>query len=133
MTSDLFELRSINDFISLYKAQGQGSTPSLAEIEPLLQEMSRVYHLGVHLEVPTEKLKQFERDYPRDTARQRTEVLTYWRDNCSDATWGSLAAAVEKVGGHGNLVRRLRELALESSRQHGDVAGNGPFVRCRRV
>ena len=90
-----------------------------------LKKITDVYHLGVYLEVPEEQLTQFEKDYPHDTARQRTKVLTYWLNNCSDATWERLAAAVENVGGHGNLVRWLRDLALESSRQDNDVAGNG--------
>ena len=87
----------------------------MREIEPLLREITDAYHLGVHLGVPAEKLKEFERDYPRDIARQRTETVSYWRDNCDNATWDGLAEAVEKLGDHGNLVTKLRERAQESS------------------
>ena len=95
------------------------AAPSLTDIEPLLREVSDVYHLGIHLEVPREKIKEFEKDYPRDVARRRTEIIGYWRDNCGNVTWDGLAAAVDKVGDHGNLVKKLREYAEESRRQYG--------------
>ena len=81
----------------------------MREIEPLLREITDVYHLGVHLGVPTEKLKEFERDHPRIVARQRTEAVSYWRDNCNNVAWEGLAEAVEKLGDRGNLVKKLRE------------------------
>ena len=41
------------------------------------------------------------------------EVIAYWlrNNNCS---WGALASVVEKMGGHGNLVKRLRDKHLEA-------------------
>ena len=98
----------------------------MREIEPLLREITDAYHLGVHLGVPAEKLKEFERDHPRDVARQRTEAVSYWRDNCENATWDGLAEAVEKLGDHGNLVKKLRERAQDFSRQGGArIEGRG--------
>ena len=91
----------------------------MSEIEPLLRDITDAYHLGVHLEVPVAKLNEFERDHPRDVARQRTEVVSYWCDNCDNATWDGLAAAVKKLSHHGNLVKKLRERAQGSSCQDG--------------
>ena len=114
--------------ISLYIDHRLRSTPSLSEIEPCLREITDAYHLGIHLKVPTEKLKLFETEHPRDIARQRTEIITYWHDNCSNTTWEDLAAAVNNLGHHTNLVKRLRELAQEFSRKDEDMAGNAPFI-----
>ena len=100
----------------------------MREIEPLLREIADSYHLGVHLGVPAEKLKEFEREHP-DVARQRTEAVSYWRDNCDNATWDGLAVAVEKLGGHGNLVKKLRERAQESSCQDDDSNVQGTSLK----
>ena len=100
----------------------------MREIEPLLREITDTYHLGIHLGVPAEKVKGFEKEHPRDVARQRTEIVSYWRDNCDSATWDGLAEAVDKLGDHGNLVRKLRERAQESSCLDGDIISEGIHV-----
>ena len=41
------------------------------------------------------------------------EVIKYWLRNSSDCSWGALATAVEKMGGHGNLVEKLKDKHLD--------------------
>ena len=67
----------------------------------------------MYLNIKPHKLVMFERDYPGNTDRQKTEVINYWLRNCKDCSWEILAGAVEKMGGHGNLVKRLRDMHLE--------------------
>ena len=40
------------------------------------------------------------------------EVINYWLRNSTECSWEALASAVEKMGGHGNLVKRLRDRHL---------------------
>ena len=96
--------------------------PQLHEIEQVLKEINTVHQLGIYLEIPTENLERFEREYPHDIARQRAEVITHWLRNCIYPTWDGLTAAVEKLGRYSNLVKRLRECAQKSS-QDDIVAG----------
>lgn len=86
------------------------------EVEPELREITDPYSLGVQLGVPPEDLERFERDYPHDVTRQRSQVITYWLRNSADASWSTLASAVERVGGHRLVVIRLRRLAAEEVR-----------------
>ena len=81
------------------------------------------YHLGLHLEVPQEDLERFEQEHPYDVTRQRTEVIKYWLRNIANATWSTLATAVEKIGGHRLLVTRLRDLARQDSQSHSGDPG----------
>ena len=43
-----------------------------------------------------------------------TEVIKYWLRNSADCSWEALASAVEKMGGHGNLAKKLRDRCLEA-------------------
>lgn len=105
---------------------------SLWKVEAELKEVTNPHSLGVHLEVPPEVLKTIERDHEHDVVRQRTEVITYWLRNCADASWSRLAAVVEKVGGHGLLVERLRKLGpeqtMESEHTAADPGGWFPLL-----
>ena len=111
---------ALNSFDQTIESRRQHSALSLPEVEEALREITDSHNLGIYLGVPPENLERFERDFPRDTIRQRTETITYWLRNCANATWERLAAAVERLGRHGNLVRRLRELAQQSSQNGAD-------------
>jgi hypothetical protein len=37
------------------------------------------------------------------------EVIDYWLKNTTKCTWGTLAEAVKRVGGHNNLVHKLNQ------------------------
>ena len=89
--------------------------PQLKEIVSALKDISDPCTLGVHLGIELPKLKKIERNHPRDVDRQMIEVIEYWRQSRSDHSWGALAIAVEKMGGHGNLVEKLRDKHLENT------------------
>ena len=73
-----------------------------------LEEITKPHKLGIHLGIETHKLEKIEENHPRDVDRQMTEVIKHWQRNSSDCSWGTLANAVEKMGKHGNLVKKLR-------------------------
>ena len=54
-------------------------------------------------------LEQIEKDH-KDVVRQRSEVIKYWCRNNECTTWEKVAEAVNKLGGHSNLEKRLRQL-----------------------
>ena len=63
--------------------------------------------LGIHLGIRSHELKKIEKQNKDDVRRQMAEVIIYWLHN-KDHSWEILANAVEKMGGHGNLVGELR-------------------------
>ena len=89
--------------------------PQLGEIISAIKEVTDPYILGVQLGIEPHELKKIEKNYPRDIDRQMAEVIEYWLHNNSDCSWGALASAVEKMGGHGNLVKKLRDKHLENT------------------
>ena len=86
----------------------------LGDVLLALREITEPHELGVHLGIETYKLKTFEKNYPRDINRQKMEVLEHWLHNSLDCSWEVLANAVEKIGSHGNLVKRLRDKHLKA-------------------
>lgn len=75
-----------------------------------LSEITQSHLLGVQLGIDAHELEKIEKNYPRDVDRQKLEAIKYWQRNSEDCSWAALATAVEKMGGHGNLVKRLRDL-----------------------
>ena len=69
----------------------------------------------MQLGIESHELKKIEKNYPRDVDRQMAEVIEYWLRNNSDCSWEALASAVEKMGGHGNLAKMLRDRHLENT------------------
>ena len=55
------------------------------------------------------ELDSIEKNHLRDIDLQKTEVIKYWLHNSPDASWTTLANAVERMGGHARLVETLRE------------------------
>ena len=82
--------------------------PDLADFLAAVTEVSEPYQLGIQLKIDSSKLKAIEKDYPRDVDRQKAEVIEYWMRNSSDASWTTLASAVERMGGHGRIVENLK-------------------------
>ena len=92
----------------------------MREVELELRAIVDPYLLGVHLEIPTEDLDLFRANHPNNITQQRTDVINYWLQNSEDITWDSLARAVERMGGRGNLVSRLRKLAEGGANQESE-------------
>ena len=53
-----------------------------------------------------------DRDHRNDVERQRSEIVTYWDRNTeeSERTWGRVADAIGRLGGHRNLEAEIRQL-----------------------
>ena len=73
----------------------------------LLRHISKPVELGVQLYIDYGILQRLERDYQGDTGRQMIAVIDFWLNNSTDCSWRALAKAVEKLGGHDQLVTEL--------------------------
>ena len=88
---------------------------TLSNIIRVLQPLEDKYDiLGTHLGVKLEDLKQIEGDYPRN-ARRFTETIGFWQNNNPNPSWSTLANAVERVGGHDGLLKKVRACAGSSN------------------
>jgi hypothetical protein len=89
----------------------------LVEVLAALKEIARPYQLGIQLEIDSSELDTIEKNHPRDIGRQKTEVIKYWLRNSPDASWTTLANAVERMGGHARLAETLREKEIKSEEE----------------
>ena len=87
-------------------------TPANLEIE--LKEITNPYQFGLQLDIDPKDLDQIERDHKGNVAQQRSEVIKHWSRN-DKCTWEKAADALKKMGGHGNLEKKLRQLAAKGS------------------
>ena len=92
------------------------SISDLANILAALKEVAKPYQLGIQLKIDSSELDTIEKDHPRGIDRQKTEVIKYWLRNSPDASWTTLANAVERMGGHARLVETLREKERRSEK-----------------
>ena len=86
------------------------SISDLAEVLAALKEVTKPYKLGIQLKIDSSTLKTIEENHRGDIDRQKTEVIEHWLHNSPDASWTTLANAVERMGGHSKLVGRLKGL-----------------------
>ena len=77
-----------------------------------LEEITNPYNFGLQLGIDSKVLDRIDRDHRNDVERQRSEIIKYWYRNTkkSERTWGSLADAIGRLGGHSNLETELRQL-----------------------
>ena len=81
---------------------------SLKDVLAALKKVTKPYQLGLQLNIDSSELDTIEKDHLRDIDRQKTEVIKYWLRNSPDASWTTLANAVERMGGHARLAKGLR-------------------------
>ena len=93
------------------------SISDLADVIAALQGFNEPYLLGIQLRIDTAILKAIEKDYPGNSNRQQTEVIEYWLRNSLKASWSRLANAVDRVGGHANLVETLKKNGEQETSQ----------------
>ena len=74
-----------------------------------LEDVTKPYQLGLHLDIHPATLKTVEKNHPGDVDRQKTEVIEYWLRNSPVASWISLTNTLDRMGGYANLVQTLRE------------------------
>ena len=89
----------------------------LADVLAAIKEVTRPYQLGIQLTIDSSQLDTIERNHPGDIDRQKTEVVKYWLRNSSDASWTTLANAVERIGGHARLAERLKSKGIRSEEE----------------
>ena len=70
----------------------------MAELVEELKQVVDWFHLGLYLEVPEHELKIIDRNYPQDTKRCRTEMLSWWMNNTLWKKWATIVQALEKTG-----------------------------------
>ena len=93
------------------KHAGSDSTFNLANIVSRLREIEgEIYPLGVQLGIDTSTLKTIVSNDRCDCKQQMIDVVDYWHRNSRSCSWRKLATAVEKIGGHHNLVEELNSL-----------------------
>ena len=94
---------------------------NLSEVLTLLKPLeSEWYNLGIHLDIKKEMLNNIEADY-HGVQRCLSEVISFWQQNEDKPSWKKLADAVEKVGGHKNVVRSIRG-------HHSSMASTGADI-----
>ena len=102
-----------------------------AELKDLVTVLNGVYwyKLGIQLNVPLNVLKRIEREYPRDESRMLTEMLEYWKENVEDPSWEKITEAIQRIGGHKNIIAVIRSKymshELSSSAELRSSAGEG--------
>ena len=72
-------------------------TLTLKKVTNELAEVSKWYFLGIQLEVPHKKLKEFESDYPKDSDRCKIEAIGWWLKNHPKPSWAVLVEALEAM------------------------------------
>ena len=89
---------------------GASTCLTLREIENELSEVTATdwYPLGVQLGLRPPTLREILNNYPHDTQRFRQEVLHIWIRNAPEASWKSLAQAVQAIGRYESLAQKLR-------------------------
>ena len=77
-----------------------------------MEEITNLYNFGLQLDIDSKVLDRIERDYRNDVERQRSEIIKFWYRNTeeSERTWGRVADAIKRLGGHRNLETKLRQL-----------------------
>ena len=81
---------------------------NLRDVVAALQGITDIHQLGLALNTEPSKLREIEGDHRGNINRQRSEVIENWLRDSPDASWTTLANAVEGMGGHTRLVERLR-------------------------
>ena len=85
-------------------------TFSTRDVVFLIREISQPVELGLQLGIEYSCLKKFEKDHQGDTGRQMITIIDYWLNNCDGCSWGSLARAIRRLGGHDRLVSTLNQM-----------------------
>ena len=97
------------------------SVSKLADVVKAITEVTEPYQLGIQLKVDTSILKRIENDHPGKTDRQKTEIIEHWLRDSLEASWTTLANAVEGMGGHARLAERLRSKGKKSEKPSSTV------------
>ena len=97
-------------YISSFLSPAASTCLTLREIENELSEVTGAdwYPLGVQLGLRPPTLSEILNTYPLDTERCKQEVLHIWLRSTPEASWKSLAQAVQALGRYESLAQKLR-------------------------
>ena len=68
---------------------------------------SEANELGVYLDLPLPRLKEFSDNNSKDCKKVMQDVINYWLENSKNKSWMKLAGAVEACG-HAGLADTIR-------------------------
>lgn len=72
--------------------------PTLKDLVNELREVTNIHGLGIQLEVPSAKLREFEANYSQDLERQKIELVEFWLRTQVNASWNLLVEALHNNG-----------------------------------
>ena len=75
-------------------------------------EITEPIELGIQLGINMCTLEKLQKPHgkPACIETQMIEVIRYWKRNNVDCSWIALANAVDRIGGHGKLVEKLKNM-----------------------
>ena len=82
------------------------STKDLALLLNELQDVTDPFKLGINLGIDPAQVRILLKKAGEDVYRQKSEVLEDWLNNNENASWGTLARTLMKIG-YAVLSRRL--------------------------
>ena len=96
--------------VHLFLSPAGSKCLTLMEIENELSEVTGTdwYPLGVQLGLRPPTLREIQNCYPLDTQQCRREMLDLWLRSTPEASWKSLAQAVQELDRYESLAKKLR-------------------------
>ena len=93
--------------------------PDDPKLKDLVYELKEVdwYQLGIQLNVPSHILTNIKRENTGNESRKLSEVLQYWLKNEPAASWKKIIQALQRIGGHGNIITSIQSKYYTSSPQ----------------
>ena len=103
-------VKNVNLFHGFSHHAGASTCLTLTEVENELSEVTATdwYPLGVQLGLRPPTLREIQKNYPHDTEQCRREMLDLWLRSTPQASWKSLAQAVQALGRYTSLAQKLR-------------------------
>ena len=83
------------------------ATPTLQALVNELASVENWHKLGVNLGLQGHQLRKLEQDYPRDSDRQKSEMIDLWLISAVDITWEAVAHALCLMQEHA-VAERIR-------------------------
>ena len=84
--------------------------PDDPKVKDLIYELKEVdwNQLGIQLNIPRHILRNIDRENPGNESRKLSEVLQYWIDNEPEPSWEKIIQALQRIGGHKNIITSIQ-------------------------
>ena len=98
---------------------GVYSYPDDLKLKDLVYELKEVdwNQLGIQLDIPRFILRNIDRENPGNESWKLSDVLQYWIDNEPAASWEKIIQALQRIGGHKNIITSIQSKYCTSSPQ----------------